>query len=219
MRQHDQVYLIDEEPESRQALLCSLLHLDARIICQPTAESCLASHVPGTPGCIVLSVGGSGGVLQSALSTIKQTAQLLPTIALVERAPVNVAVSAMKLGAADFLEKPVDVAALQNSVRECLLRSARLCEHWQAVNAQATADKLPQLTFAERRVLEGIVAGLPMQEIANNLDVSLRTTHKHRKSGMRRLGLQNRADLLRISSVFFRGSHAPRYTSTLTQTA
>lgn len=109
-----------------------------------------------------------------------------PIIVIGTRHDVLSAVSAMKAGAADFLEHPVDPTALIASV-EATLGQLRIAAERDAQDAGSTA-RLALLTPRQHQILELILAGCPSKIIAADLGISQRTVENHRAEIMKKTG-------------------------------
>jgi FixJ family two-component response regulator len=149
------------------------------------------------PGCLLLDVrlpGPSGLDLQAAL--VRQ-GRSLPTIFLTGHADVASGIRAMKAGAVDFLEKPIDRAALFAAIASALgpALHASPADETRA----GLPEKLEVLTAREREVLEHLVAGRLSKQIAFDLGVSLRTVKAHRAQIMDKLGVKTAAELGRVA--------------------
>jgi two-component system response regulator TtrR len=110
---------------------------------------------------------------------------------------VPMAVSTMKKGAIDFLEKPFNEADLRTIV-------SRMIEQATARASQAQAQKdqqevLGRLTAREQQVLERIVAGRLNKQIAGDLNISIKTVEAHRANIMEKLEVTTVADLMKIA--------------------
>jgi FixJ family two-component response regulator len=121
----------------------------------------------------------------------------LPVLFLTGHGSVPGSVRAMKSGAVDFLEKPVDEAVLLAAIRRALerdksARTARL----------ALADsraRLVTLSPREREVLEGVVKGRLNKQIAGDLGISEKTVKVHRGRVMEKMGVGSLAELARLA--------------------
>ncbi|MGD7314294.1 response regulator transcription factor, partial [Ralstonia pseudosolanacearum] len=107
------------------------------------------------------------------------------------------AVSTMKKGAVDFIEKPFDESELRELV-ERMLSKART-EDSAAREQKAANDLLSRLTTREQQVLERIVAGRLNKQIADDLGISIKTVEAHRANIMEKLNVNTVADLLRLA--------------------
>ena len=110
---------------------------------------------------------------------------------------VPLAVSTMKKGAVDFIEKPFDESELRELV-ERMLSKAR-SEDSVAREQKAAKDLLSRLTTREQQVLERIVAGRLNKQIADDLGISIKTVEAHRANIMEKLNANTVADLLKIA--------------------
>lgn len=105
------------------------------------------------------------------------------------------AVEAMRAGAADFLEKPIDNAALLNRVRRVLALESQ--NRSQALERAESEANLARLTPREREVMQLIVAGKSSKIIGQILCVSPRTVDVHRARVMDKMRADSLADLVR----------------------
>lgn len=147
--------------------------------------------------CVVSDVrmpGMTGLDLQKQLNRAEDAAEL---ILITGFADVGIAVSAMKAGAFDFIEKPIDESRLVASIRA----AANKAEQMQA-DAEELArigERLAGLTDREHEVLELVTRGLTNRDIAEKLGISPRTVEVHRASMMQKSGVESLADLVRIA--------------------
>jgi len=104
---------------------------------------------------------------------------------------------ALKLGAMDFLEKPVDAEILLAAVKDALNvdRENRL-QYSQLVEVQARLEKL---TTREFEVLRHVIAGRLNKQIASSLDISEKTVKTHRGRVMEKMKAQSVAELIRFA--------------------
>jgi FixJ family two-component response regulator len=120
----------------------------------------------------------------------------LPIILVSGYADVPDAVEAIKKGAFDFLEKPVDGALLVAKTRSALEHSLRLQEEYLA--RMAREARLALLTTKERQIAELVAAGKSSPKIAQELDLSVRTVENHRARLMEKLHVESLAGLVRL---------------------
>lgn len=122
-----------------------------------------------------------------------------PAIFLSGHGDVAVAVRALKLGAADFLEKPVVAADLE----ACLSRAfEKLDSQVFASHAKSSACRLwSLLTPREQTVLEHLCEGHPNKEVAFRLGISTRTVEMHRANALRQLKVKSLTDVMRLKNL------------------
>lgn len=191
------VYVVDDEADMLKALerLLGAAGFSVRTFASP--EQFLAQHDDTAPGCIVLDLalpGLNGLELQQALRALGSA---LPIVFLTGRGDIAASVRAMKLGAADFLTKPVDAGELIAAVDAALARNREL----RADRAQKhlVASRLAALTAREREVFELIAQGRLNKQIAAECGTVEQTIKFHRANLMRKLGVRTVADLVRLA--------------------
>ena len=120
----------------------------------------------------------------------------LPIIFITGHGDIPMAVSALKKGAVDFIEKPFDHAALKQQVERMLheARERKVREEKQSLNEAL----LSKLTPREQQVLERIVSGRLNKQIADDLGISIKTVEAHRASIMDKTNSGTVADLMRV---------------------
>jgi two-component system response regulator FixJ len=131
------------------------------------------------------------------LRRLKKMDVHLPVIVITGHGDIPLAVEAMRLGAADFLEKPFDDDALMSSVRAALAK-----EHEEGRRQAEKADvigRVATLSQRERQVLEGLVAGKPNKIIAHDLSISPRTIEIYRANVMTKMQAASLSALVRMA--------------------
>ncbi|HXZ07196.1 MAG TPA: oxygen response regulator transcription factor FixJ [Paraburkholderia sp.] len=196
------VFVVDDDEAVRDSLRWLLEANGYRVQCFSSAEQFIDAYQPGGQhagqiACLILDVrmqGMSGLELQERL--IADNASL-PIIFVTGHGDVPMAVSTMKKGAMDFIEKPFDEAELRKLV-ERMLDKAR-SESTSVQQQRAAAERLGKLTAREHQVLERIIAGRLNKQIADDLGISIKTVEAHRANIMEKLNVNTVADLLRLA--------------------
>ncbi|CAH2771622.1 MAG: Two-component transcriptional response regulator, LuxR family [uncultured Caballeronia sp.] len=194
------VFVVDDDEAVRDSLRWLLEANGYRVSCFASAEAYLDAYLPITHSaisCLILDVrmsGMSGLELQELLIAENS---LLPIIFVTGHGDVPMAVSTMKKGAMDFIEKPFDEAELRKLV-ERMLDKART-ESSSMQQQRAAAERLGKLTAREHQVLERIIAGRLNKQIADDLGISIKTVEAHRANIMEKLSVNTVADLLRLA--------------------
>jgi FixJ family two-component response regulator len=107
------------------------------------------------------------------------------------------AVSALKKGAVDFIEKPFNDQDMLRLIESCL-RQDRAAATRRAEDA-SVAQRLQRLTQREREVLALIVAGKLNKQIADELSISIKTVEVHRSRVMEKMGANSVAELVQLA--------------------
>jgi two-component system, LuxR family, response regulator FixJ len=191
------VFLVDDDASIRDALslLISLKGLRSSVFA--SAEDFLAVYNPSWRGCLLTDLkmqGMSGLDLQK---TLRERGVELPVVVLTAHGDVNTTREALKNGAVDFLEKPVNDEVLI----DVLMNAIRVDEErhrTQTQQAQTTA-RFARLTTREREVLEALADGLSHKEIAEKLSISARTVEVYKARMMDKLQCGTLADVVRLA--------------------
>jgi FixJ family two-component response regulator len=168
--------------------------------CQSSAErflQALQNDDKETVSCLILDVrmpGMSGLELQERLLSESIP---MPIAFITGHGDVSMAVTTMKKGAVDFIEKPFKESELKILVEKMLTR-ARI-DYAKADTQKNTQNLLNKLTGREKQVLERIVAGRLNKQIADDLNISIKTVEAHRANIMEKLNVNTVADLLRLA--------------------
>ena len=188
------VFVVDDNPEVRESLHFLIESVGARVEAFPDAQSFLDAYRPGRPGCLILDVrmpGMSGLELQERLLELDSR---LHIIFLSGHASVPVAVRAMREGAVDFFEKPVDEELLLDRIQHVLGEVAR--HERERVDQAVFAARLALLTPREHEVLELLVEGKRTKEIATQLNIGVRTAETHRAKVMEKMRAHSLGELI-----------------------
>ncbi len=192
------VYVVDDDEAVRDSMRWLLEANGFEVSTFASAEEFLARLPEPEPiGCLLLDVrmpGMSGLELHEELV---RRGSALPLIFVTGHGDVPMAVSRMKKGAHDFLEKPFSDAQLRQLVGDCLARAA--AARRELHGERDASERIERLTGRERQVLELIVAGRLNKQIADDLGISIKTVEAHRANIMDKLGARTMADLMCIA--------------------
>ncbi len=136
----------------------------------------------------------SGLELQHELSRRRSA---IPLIVVTGHGDVQLAVSAMRAGACDFLEKPVDDEQLIDSIRRALTDGRRARQSVQ--QRHEATELLANLTDRERQVLDRLVLGMSNKLVAYELGISPRTVETHRARLQTKLKARDLSHLVRLA--------------------
>lgn len=191
------VHVIDDDADVRDALTATLSVRGLAVQAYPSAQPFLDRLEQAIPGCVVTDVQMPGISGLDLLRALEDRLLAFPVIVLTGQADVPMAVEALKGGASDFLEKPVDGDALCAAVQAALARSADGAQ--QAAERAEVQRRVDALSPRERDVLGGLVAGQANKEIARNLGISPRTVEAYRASLMIKMQAESLSELVRMS--------------------
>lgn len=190
------VYVADDDRAVCDFLAQLFQSVDLPMRAFASGQELLSSYAPAWTGCVVTDLrmpGMSGLELQSRLTANGST---LPIIFLTGFGEVDVAVRALKMGAVDFLQKPVRGQELLDSVQRALELEER--RRARRLQRQQTSDRLANLNDGERAVLDLLVEGFPYKFIASKLNLSYKTVEARRARIMKKLGAESQSELFKI---------------------
>jgi FixJ family two-component response regulator len=191
------VYVVDDDPSVRVAMERLLKSVGLTVKTFASAREFLDQATPEWSGCLIvdLRMPGMGGLdLQDQLSARQVS---LPVIFLTGYGTVPASVRAMKAGAVDFLEKPVDDQMLLDAVHKAQERD-RGARRNQA-EIQALHQLLAALTPREYEVLTFIISGRLNKQAAAELGTTEKTIKVHRARIMEKLRCASLAELVRLA--------------------
>ena len=190
------VFVVDDDEAVRDSIRWLLESSNYKVELFDSGESFMTHYQPDQVGVLLLHVrmnGMSGLEVQDHLIARKSD---LPIIMLTAYGDVQMAVTALKKGAVDFIEKPFDHAALRQLVEKMLVEAVR--RRSQNERELIGRQKMAKLTPRERQVLERIVSGRLNKQIADDLGISIKTVEAHRASIMDKTASGTVADLMRV---------------------
>jgi len=190
-------YIVDDDDAIRDSLSMWLGMRGIRCLAYPSAESFLDAVQPDWRGCVLIDLqleGIDGLELQARLAERKIT---MPVIFVTGHGDVGTARDALKAGALDFIEKPVDNDRLVELVGSAMARDAALAQ--RKVRAEQLASRMQRLTQREREVMQRVVAGQHNREIAADLGISPRTVEVYKARLMDKLDVRRVADLVKLA--------------------
>ena len=187
------VYVVDDDEAVRDSLQWVLEGKDYRVKCFESSEAFLARFDPREVACLIVDIrmdGMSGLELQDRL---KERHSPLPLVFITGHGDVPMAVTTMKKGAMDFIEKPFKEEELLGIVERMLDEARSTFSHHQE---QASRDALlSRLTTRERQVMALVLAGKLNKLIADELQISVRTVEVHRSSLLDKMGVRSAVEL------------------------
>jgi FixJ family two-component response regulator len=162
-----------------------------------TCEAFLEAYRPGHEACLLIDGYLPGMKGLELLQRLRDAGYRLPAIMITGSGDVPMAVQAMKSGASDFLEKPVDRNELLASIERALeqSRDSSKLPAWR----REAADRIASLTPRQREIMEMVLAGHPNKNIAADLGLSQRTVENHRASIMKKTGSRDLPTLVKLA--------------------
>ena len=208
------IRIVDDDPNIHDALAYVLENEGFIVRHYESAESFLINDRPEDPGCAILDVrmGEMSGIVLH--DRMKKLGSKLPCIFLSAHGDVDMAVDAIEAGAVTFLSKPVRTEKLLAAIERALTIAQSLtCEPEQTLDGtpsreaaltdeaarqaaltEAARTAFLSLSDRERQAALLAVSGLTNRQIAERLEIAVRTVEFHRAGSMRKLGCHSAAE-------------------------
>ena len=191
------VHLIDDDDDVRRAVAFLLGAAGMAVRVHESALAFLNQLEKLQPGCVLTDIrmpGMDGLELQRRLRDMGNT---MPVVVMTGHGDIPLAVTAMKLGAVDFIEKPFDDEVLVSAIRNSL---GHFLKSDQATLEKASIlSKIDKLTDREKEVMDGLVAGHANKTIAYDLGLSPRTVEVHRANVMIKMEADSLSHLVKMA--------------------
>ena len=194
------VYVVDDDEAIRDSLTLLLNANGFKVSCHESAERflhALSSSDQKLISCALLDIhlGGMSGI--ELHDTLIKMNVVIPVAFITGHGEITAAVSALKNGAIDFIQKPI------KEDRLCDLISAMLSKAYlnkvRRLELKQIKEKFNLLTLREVQVLERIMAGRINKEVGQDLGISVKTVEAHRAKIMEKLGVIRPTNLLQTA--------------------
>ncbi|NYI23733.1 response regulator [Sphingobium indicum] len=191
------IYVVDDDEAIRRSLSFMLKTSGFMVKLFEGGLPFLKEAAGLEPGCVLLDVRMPDMDGLAVQRELRARGVMLPVVIMTGHGDIDMAVTAMKAGASDFIEKPFEKAALLGCVEAA--RRVAVADRGANARAEDARARLNILTEREREVLHGLVEGLPNKTIAYDLAISPRTVEIHRANLMQKLEVKSLAEALRIA--------------------
>jgi two-component system response regulator FixJ len=199
------IFVIDDQESVRHALGEMLSVFGFSVETFASAGAFLDRAKAGEPGCVVSDVRMPE---MDGIELVRECARRglsLPIVLISGHADVPMAVAAIKAGAEDFIEKPVDDAPLVAAINRGLMHAQEA--HSRSASQEQLTARFERLTQRQREVFDMVVAGYTSHAIADTLAISVRTVESYRAQIMEKMQAESVAVLVRQSVELERTAH------------
>ena len=193
------IHVIDDDDALRESLAFLLRSAQLEVKSYASARAFLDSLPDQSLSCVITDVRMPEVSGIDLLRRLKELKISVPVIVITGHGDVALAVEAMKIGAADFFEKPFDDDLLLASVRSALRMQEG--EKKRYAERAEIESRIAALSPRERDVLAGLVEGRANKQIAFDLGISPRTVEIYRANLMNKMQADSLSDLVRMALV------------------
>ena len=191
------VFIVEDEPEVREVLIEIMRREGLTARGFASGEDFLAAADVTHAACLVLDLRLPGIQGVEVIRQLKLRNAAIPVVVVTGFGDVASAVEAMKAGAVDYLQKPIDPENFIHAVREALRRREEQGNQ-QDLSHQAKA-RLAALSDDERSVYRLLLAGHPNKQIASALKIGLRTVELRRANLLKKMAAGSLPELVRLA--------------------
>ncbi len=198
MNTEHMIYIVDDDAGFRKSLVWMLENEKLTCCAVESAAEFLSLSKANCPSCLILDMympGMAGMELLNEMST--RPGLLMPVIVLTGVGSIASAVQSMKLGARDFLEKPIDHQDLLQKVHQALASDAAHRE--RADQMSEMRQRISQLTQRERQVLKLLCEGNSSKQMGLKLNISAKTISIHRWHLMKKMGAASATEAVQFA--------------------
>ena len=192
------VYIVDDDEAIRDALSWLMKTRGVNCLAFASGEAFLDAWTPALCGAILLDMRMDGMSGSELFDTLRDRGNQLPVIFLTGHGDVPLAVAALKKGAFDFVEKPCNDNELVDRLQEALQLDTT--QRLSAASADSFKRRCERLSSRERQVMALVLAGKLNKNIADELQISIRTVEVHRSSVFDKMGVRTAVELARLVS-------------------
>jgi FixJ family two-component response regulator len=191
------VHIVDDDEAMRDSLKWLLESRGLEVELYASGEAFLKAFDNGFCGCLVLDVRMPGMSGLDLYEQLQARASTLPVIFITGHGDVPMAVSALKKGAADFIEKPFNDQDMLGLIEACMKQNRDTAA--KRAESASVARRRGSLTQRELEVLGLVVAGKLNKQIADELGISIKTVEVHRSRVMQKMGANSVAELVQLT--------------------
>jgi len=193
------VHIIDDDQAIRESLAFLLRTHQLEVRSFDSAKTFLDALPDASLGCVITDIRMPGMSGVDLLRRLKELKIGVPVIVITGHGDVSLAVEAMKIGAADFFEKPFNDDQLVASVRAALQQ--RQDQTTRGAERTEIEHRISKLSAREKDVLAGLIEGRANKQIAFDLGISPRTVEIYRANLMNKMQADSLSDLVRMALV------------------
>ena len=196
------IYVVDDDEPALDSLSLLLTTEGYAVRSHESARTFLDAIKQNERGCVITDARMPGMSGLDLLAVMKERRVSMPVIVVTGHGDVHLAVEAMKRGAIDFFEKPLDGRALLASVRSALMSENDICP--SNAETRILQKRFATLTKREKEVLAGLLRGQLNKVTGNELGISARTVEIHRANLKKKMQAKSLPELVKMALAIAR---------------
>jgi FixJ family two-component response regulator len=194
------VFLVDDDEAICQSLSWLLGAVGLTIEYYHSAQEYLDKYNPNRRGCLLLDIRMphmSGLELQEELNARHSK---IPIIMITGHGDIPMAVRAIKAGAMDFISKPFNDQILLSKIQKAIAYDLNRVD--DGLDPITIKQRISALTTREREIMDLVVSGKLNKQIADELNISMKTVELHRSHVMQKMQVRSLAELVKMTVVY-----------------
>jgi FixJ family two-component response regulator len=210
-KQNFKVFIVDDDLDITQSLTLLLKSISYNVSSYNDIQQFIKNENYDGAGCILLDVFLDGKTSLELQEVIETKFESLPIIFISGQGSVPMSVEALKKGAINFLEKPLDEQALVKALDEALSRSEQLITKNKEIDRLRAL--MNTLTAREYEIFRYVISGMLNKQIAAELGIAEHTIKNHRLNITDKLKVKSVAELVNIAEKLSIKGAAANHTS------
>lgn len=190
------IMVIDDSEAVRLSLKAVLETYSFEVVAYGDANSAIEALFDDKPDCVLMDVRMPEVDGLTALQRIRRIAPHVPVIMITGHGDISMAVKAMKSGAQDFIEKPIDDQLLERAIAAAI--EERAAREKRQTSVAALTERYSRLTNREKMVASLVAEGHSSAAIAAILSISVRTVDHHRANILAKMRATSVPHLIRL---------------------
>lgn len=203
------VYIVDDDPAVRDALHWLITSVNLNVEIFERAQQFCDAYDPDGVGCLLLDIRMPDISGLELMRRFSEKIPNLPVIVITGHGDVETAVEVMKLGAFDFIEKPIKNQPLLEVIQQAIEKSKTLL--MQRFHESTIQERYSLLTSREQEILDLLIDGKTNKLIASKLCISNKTVEAHRANLMHKMQANSLTDLIKMSMLLGQYKHDTNY--------
>ena len=191
------IMIVDDDEAIRLSLASVLKTYGYSVLLFEDAAKAIEKIPSLRPDCVLLDVRMPHIDGLTAQRMIAGSPSAPPVILITGHGDIPMAVKALKSGAADFIEKPIDDERLAEAIKSAI-ESRRIAAVSSMPNSELLLQRFAQLTERERAVAGMVAEGYSSAAIAATMNISVRTVDHHRASILSKMQATSLPQLIRL---------------------
>jgi two-component system response regulator DctR len=182
------ISVIDDDQAIRDSLRWLFGSRGHTITCYSSGVEFLKHYSPENQCCIILDIRMPDMSGLEVFDALREKGYCPPVLFLTGHGDIPIAVNVLKNGASEFIQKPFKDNDIVDLVESYIARDQEKREHWRM--QQKIKQQLSLLTTREYEVMELMLKGRLNKQVADELDIAIKTVEVHRSRILEKMNVK-----------------------------